>query len=279
MNKSTKKVIEYYEHPESKYGYKLFTWDTKHFGYYPSGKSDISEKKAQVNMMDLCAEKLDIRPGDLILDAGCGRGTTSCHFAKKYGANIIGIDIVNFELNIARKIAERMGLSEKVKFMKQDYSKTSFHDNYFDKIFTLETLVHSPDLGATLLELNRILKPGGRFVMFEYSFSDPKNFTEWEDRMINLINEGSAMFSLDKMYHDELPKIVERSGFKIILDEEITKNMLPSLERFDRIATYPYKIIKFFNLQKHFINTTAGVEFYRMVKKGLIRYRIIVSEK
>lgn len=279
MNEQRQKVINYYKSLESRLGYTFLTWNTKHFGYYPSGKRDMGEKEAQILMTELLAKKLQIKNSDLVLDAGCGRGTAACYLAKKYGANVIGIDIVPFELKMAKDLVNNKKLGNKVKFYLKDYSATGFPNNHFDKVFTLETLVHSPNLDKTLKELYRILKPKGRLVLFEYSRAYPKEFTKLELKMLGIINEYSSMTSFNKMFHDTLVKSVEKAGFKILIDEEITKHILPSLERFSAYAKVPYKIIKVFSLQKYFVNTTAGVEFYKFVRKGLVRYRTIVAEK
>lgn len=273
------KVIAYYKNWESRLGYTFFTWDTKHFGYYRSKKRDIPERQAQYEMMDLLAKKLELKSGDIVLDAGSGRGTTSCYLAQHYGASLVGIDLVDFEVKMAQARAKNLGLVDKVLFTLGDYTETKFAAERFEKVFTLETLVHSPDVDKTLKEFYRILKPHGKLVLFEYTRSRPGVFNEWENKMIHIISEGSAMASFDNMYHDEFVNNITSAGYKVISDEDITQNMLPSLERFYGYASIPYKIIKFFGLQKYFINTTSGVEFYKMMKNGLIKYRVFVAEK
>lgn len=171
MNKNQKKVVDYYENLESKLGYTFLTWDTKHFGYYPSKKNNISEREAQILMNDLLAENLKIKKGFKILDAGSGRGVVACYLAKKYHANITGIDLVPFEVEMSNKRAKNLGVTDKVKFLIEDYSETSFPKNFFDAVYTMETLVHSPNIKKTLKELFRVLKPGGKVVFFEYSRS------------------------------------------------------------------------------------------------------------
>ena len=279
MNINQKKVVDYYKNLESRLGYTFLTWDTKHFGYYPSKKSNITEKQAQIEMIELLAKNLKLKKTDKVLDAGCGRGTTSCYLVKKYGCNIVGIDIVDFELKMAQKIAERLNLIEKTQFYLKDYSDTKFPDNHFDKVFTLETLVHSPDFKKTLKEFHRILKPGGKVALFEYTISSLKEWGDYDLRMLNIINTGSAMMSLDKMFHETFKKDVESVGFKVISDSNITDFVGPSMKRFYKYAKIPYLFIKFFNLQKFFINTTAGVEFNKMGLKGLVQYRVFVAEK
>jgi len=279
MNKDRQRVINYYQNLESRLGYTFLTWDTKHFGYYPSGKKDLSERKAQMLMVDLLAKKLKLQKTDKVLDAGCGRGTVACYLTKKYGAKVYGIDIVEFELIKARKRALKQKLNNSVSFSLQDYSQTNFPDNFFDKVFTLETLVHSPDFKITLKELHRVLKPGGKIAFFEYSVSPLKDFQPWEKRMIGIIASGSSMTSLLKMQHHTLVKDIEKAGFKLISDEDITLHTIPSMARFYKYAFIPYQIIKLLKIQRCFINTTAGVEFYKMGQKGLLKYRTITATK
>lgn len=279
MDKNIKKIIDYYNNLESRLGYTFLTWDTKHFGYYPSKQRDIPEKEAQRLMEDLLAKKLQLKKRELVLDAGCGRGTVACYLAEKYGCQIIGIEIVPFELEIAKKRSRKLNLQDRVTFYLRDYSYTKFPNNYFDKVFTMETLVHSLNIHKTLKEFYRILKPGGKLALFEYSRSHPDQFNGWDKKMFDVIIEGSSMTSFEYMYYDTFPKYITSAGFKIISDKDITDYMIPSLERFYHYAKMPYRVIKFFGLQKFFINTTAGVEFYKMIKKGLIKYKVFVAKR
>jgi ubiquinone/menaquinone biosynthesis C-methylase UbiE len=279
MTTQLQKVKNYYLHPESRLGYSFFTWDTKHFGYYPSGRKNIAEKVAQFKTVDLLAKKLQLKRDDKVLDAGSGRGTTAIYLAKKYGVKVTGIDIVPFELAMARKKASRAQVTPQVNFIEADYSATSFPKQSFDKVFTLETLVHSLNYQKTLKEFYRLLKPNGRLVLFEYISSPKEQFTAGEWQIFQLMCEGSASVSLPKMKHEQFTRDIKKQGFKLIEIGDISRQMLPSAKRFYNLALIPYQLIKLLNWRKHFINTTAGVEFYRLVKKGLIKYRIVVAVK
>ena len=229
-------------------------------------------------MTDLLAKSLQLKNGDAVLDAGCGRGTVACYLAQKYKLNITGIDIVGFELKMAKERAKKLKLKN-VNFLLKDYSNTRFPSNYFDKIFTLETLVHSPSLRKTLKEFYRVLKPGGRLVLFEYSRSSPDEFNKREEKMLQIINDGSSMTSLKTLYHDAMVRELKKEKYKIISEEDITSNVLPSMKRLYVYAKLPYKLINFFSLHRYFVNTTAAIEFYNMAKSRLIKYRIFVTEK
>lgn len=279
MNINQKKVLSYYSSTESKLGYKYITGETKHFGYYPKDNSDISEQKAQQLMSDLVAKNLELKPNQVVLDAGCGYGVVACYLAKRYKANIVGIDLNNYEIKRAIHRASRMQLQEKVQFEKMDYSQTNFPKNHFDSIFTLETLSHAFNLSITLKGFLGILKPKGKIALFEYTLAPEKDFSPWELKMLSLGIEGTAALGLREFQHNQFTNYLKGIGFINIKEQNITQNILPSLRRLRRIALLPYLFVKLFALQKYFINMTIAVEWYELIKKGLIRYCIFTAEK
>lgn len=279
MEKSVhhKKVIDYFE--KSRLGYDIVLWGAKHFGFYPSNKKDISEKRAQELMQDLIAKNLDIKKNQLILDAGCGQGVVSTYLSKKYGCRIVGITIIPFEVEKAKKLAKNLGVDGKVKCYLMDYSNTSFEDNKFDAIYTMESFVHTPNIKKTLREFFRILKPGGRLAMFEYTMADDKKFTNWERKIFDIVMEIGAITALKNMRHDSFPKILKEINFESIKEENISQNTEPSFRRLHKLSIIPYFFVKLLGLQKKFINVTTGYEVHEMAKKDLVRYCIFTARK
>lgn len=260
-------------------GFDFFLWGSKHFGFYPNGRADVTEKQAQILLQDLVAENAELKETQLALDAGCGQGVVSAYLAKKCGSKITGITIVPFEIARAQKRAKKLGVSDKVKYQLMDYSATNFPDNYFDAIYTTETLSHSPDVRTTLKEFMRILKPAGRVAFFEYTIAPDDQYSEWEKKVLDLVIDGSAMLGLEDFRHGQFANVIETAGFEHVKEQNITENMRPSLYRLYRLARIPYAFIRCLGLQKVFINTTAGYEFYRMAEKGLFRYCIFTGNK
>jgi len=279
MNTNQKKVVKYYTNPETKLGFDYVLWGSKHFGFYPTGEPDIDEKEAQVLMQDLVAKNLDLRENQIVLDAGCGQGVVSTYLAKKYGDKIFGITIVPFEVEKAQERAKSLGVQNNTQYLVMDYSDTNFPDNHFDAIYTTETLSHSPDIRKTLKEFFRILKPGGKISLFEYTLAPDEKFTEWEQKMLDVVINGSAMMGLKDFRHDQFPKVVESAGFVNVKEQNITENIRPSFYRLHKLSRWPYKFVKLFGLQNFFINTTAGYEYYKMTDKGLFRYCIFTGNK
>ncbi len=279
MNSDQQKVIAYYSHPETRLGFDYLLWGSKHFGYYPTGKADITEKAAQVILQDLVAKNLTLKADQVILDAGCGQGIVSTYLSKKYRAKIFGITLVPFEVKKARERAERMGVSDQTEYHVMDYSSTTFSDNYFDAIYTTETLSHSPNVSKTLQEFFRILKPGGRVALFEYTVAPEERFSAWEKRMFDTVMEGSAMMGLKDFRHNEFPKSLDSVGFENAREQNITRNIQPSFHRLHKLSRFPYSLIRLLKLQRFFINTTAGYEYYKMAEKDLLRYCIFTANK
>lgn len=279
MTTNQQKVVKYFTNPETKLGFDYVLWGSKHFGFYPTGKTNVTEKEAQIFLQNLVAKNLDLKENQLVLDAGCGQGVVSTYLAKKYGAKIFGITIVPFEVKRAQEQARALGVYDKTQYQIMDYSATDFPNNHFDAVYTTETLSHSPDISKTLQEFFRVLKPGGNIAFFEYTLAPDEKFSAWEMKMLNIVIEGSAMMGLKDFRHNQFTEVVKNAGFENVKEQNITENMRPSFYRLHKLSRLPYKFIKLFRLQKFFINTTAGYEYYKMADKGLFRYCIFTGNK
>jgi demethylmenaquinone methyltransferase/2-methoxy-6-polyprenyl-1,4-benzoquinol methylase len=122
-----------------------------------------------------CLEKKPQR----ILDIGCGTGDLSISIAKRAleGTEIVGLDYSQPMLDIAKKKAEKAGAGEKVSFISGDASNLPFPDEHFDCAgisFAFRNLTYNnPLCHPHLLEVRRVLKTGGRYVIVESS--QPEN--------------------------------------------------------------------------------------------------------
>ena len=93
---------------------------------------------------------LEPASGEKILDVGCSRG----FYVKALGAHpgvVIGVDIS--EASVATAVSDKVELG--------DVTNLRFADATFDKVFSLHTIEHVPDLSAFVSEVGRVLKPGG----------------------------------------------------------------------------------------------------------------------
>ncbi|NEA41338.1 cyclopropane-fatty-acyl-phospholipid synthase family protein [Streptomyces sp. SID11385] len=121
-------------------------------------------EQAQRDKLDLIATKLDLRPGQRLLDVGCGWGSMALHAAREYGVEVVGVTLSREQAAYARKRVAEEGLGDKVEIRVQDYRDV--HDGPFDAISSIGMAEH---VGAARYEeyahdLYALLKPGGRLL-------------------------------------------------------------------------------------------------------------------
>ena len=104
--------------------------------------------------------------GKTILDYGCGRGQASLEYLGQ-GANVYGIDISPPYIDECNKLAQSVVNSEgSFEFQVMDAHKLEFPDNTFD-IVAGNGILHHLDAYTALMEIYRVLKPGGRVILQE----------------------------------------------------------------------------------------------------------------
>ena len=108
-------------------------------------------------------ERLDIRPGHRLLDAGCGEGR-HCFGAIARGASVVGLDLDLDSIRVPSKIIRTRGREQNVlgAMLQGDAFNLPFADASFDRIICSEVMEHVHDYPAAIAELARIAKPGAR---------------------------------------------------------------------------------------------------------------------
>ncbi len=111
-------------------------------------------------------ERLDVRPGQLLLDAGCGEGR-HCFGALERGARVVGLDLDFESLRLAHRALRRRGdeLATATGMLQGNTFALPFADATFDRVICSEVMEHVHDYGAAARELARVTKPGGRIAV------------------------------------------------------------------------------------------------------------------
>jgi cyclopropane-fatty-acyl-phospholipid synthase len=98
-----------------------------------------SLEQAQLDKKAHIAAKLDLRPGQRVLDIGCGWGGMALYIHQKTGADVLGITLSEEQLSLARRRAADLGVSSKVRFELIDYRKVT---GTFDRIVSVGMFEH-----------------------------------------------------------------------------------------------------------------------------------------
>jgi sterol 24-C-methyltransferase len=273
-------VIDYFNTWESRWSYALILQGVKHFGYYPAGRVRISMAEAQRLMVDKLADALDLPAGSRLLDAGCGEGAVAVQLARSREFRIEGVDLLDWSVNRAHRQRVEAGLQGRLAFRVMDYTRLAFPNAAFDGVYTMETLVHAPDPHRALREFYRVLRPGGRLALCEYSICPREELTPRQRQGADLIIEGSGMHSMPQFLHGSFPRILQRAGFTDVAVEDVTPRVMPMLRRLCLIFFAPYQVVRLLRLQRTFVNATAAVEGYLNLRIGdLWRYNVISARK
>lgn len=150
-----------------------------------------------------CAQICEvIKPGDTVLDLGCGPATQLAMVARlNPKTKFIGMDLSDQMLNKARAYAEEQGLSN-IDFHQGDITQLSgVADASIDAVMSTVVLHHLPDLAAlecTFSEIKRVLKPGGGLYLVD--FGHLKSEKSIHDFAYQYADRQAELFTLDYLY-------------------------------------------------------------------------------
>jgi predicted O-methyltransferase YrrM len=103
---------------------------------------------------------LDLRPGRVLADLGCGHGGPGLWAAQQTGATLIGIDLSPAGIELARHRAAQLGLQARASFAAGDLTATGLPDASVDAVMSMDVLPFVPAKAAAVREVARILRPG-----------------------------------------------------------------------------------------------------------------------
>lgn len=240
---ATKKaVVDYYD--GSWFDYRVIWLDrgnlAKHFGYWEPDTRNHSQ--SLVNMNRQVAKRVNPKPGERVLDAGCGIGGSSMWLARTFGVNTVGISLSSRELEKARRYAKAKGLDDQCTFQQEDFIATSFPDESFDIVWAQESVCHTIHKDAFLKEAYRLLKPGGRMVMEDW-FRPHRPFHPKDEKLFSDWLRGWAIEDLAT--REEITSYARKAGFENVLLEDITPYMLRSARHLYTVtaALYPGAVL------------------------------------
>lgn len=134
----------------------------------------------QVHHVDVVAQvipKMGIQPGMQTLELGCGTGwATRILAAAAPGAGAVGIDV---SPKMIARAEELHDLTSRARYERTAFEDLDFPDSKFDRVFSMEALYYSTDLGQAVSEIHRVLKPGGVAHVVVNRFSESIRSEGW----------------------------------------------------------------------------------------------------
>lgn len=217
----------------------------------PYKESDLNKKQQVEQMFDNIAHKYDFlnrilsfgidvgwrkkvvkmlakTKAKLVLDMATGTADLAIEISKVPGVQVKGVDLSEGMLEIGRQKVKGKGLNQVIELVKGDSERIVFADNTFDAATVAFGVRNFENLEQGLLELFRVIKPGGRLFVLE--FSKPRQFPYKQGYNFyfkNILPTVGRFFSKDSSAYTYLPdsvdafpdgtnflKVMEKSGFK-----------------------------------------------------------------
>jgi cyclopropane fatty-acyl-phospholipid synthase-like methyltransferase len=118
------------------------------------------------------ARTMRLQPGDIVLDLGCGKGTTSLYLARHFDVHVIALDLWTPATYLDEKFTAR-GYRDRIVSLHLDVMhELPFADGYFDAVFCMNSFSFYGGSVAFLRHLLRHLKPGGQLCIGSEVLSD-----------------------------------------------------------------------------------------------------------
>jgi tocopherol O-methyltransferase len=248
-----------------------------HYGFWDEQTSNHAD--AQINMNRVLAARVEVKPNDYVLDAGCGVGGSAIWLSQEFGVQVVGISLLPSEVHCGRRFAHQRGVADRVTFECQDFTHTNFPDGSFDVIWAIESICHAPDKRKFLAEARRLLKPGGRLVVAD-GFRSRRPLNSNDEQSLHRWLSGWAV--PDLMTAEEFADAARQVGFAHMRVDDISTNIQPSARRMYYLARvlYPVGIIqRTLRLVTYpqLANARSALEQYQILRRGLWFYAIATA--
>ena len=111
------------------------------------------------------------------LDLGSGFGGVARLVAARSGARVLGVERATAYVSVARELTARCGLADRVRFLGGDVTALPLPPRTFEAAFLCHVQVNVSDKRALFAEIGRVLRPGGRLLLWELCCDEPDALT------------------------------------------------------------------------------------------------------
>jgi ubiquinone/menaquinone biosynthesis C-methylase UbiE len=235
----------------------------------------------QARMTEVCARAVGLRPGDHVLDAGCGVGGTGLWLAARHGITVVGINVQPHHLEEARRRASAHEAGHRVRFSAQDFTEIGMADETFDVVWALESVCHCEEKARFLAEAYRVLRRGGRLMVADF-FLPRRDVPIGDREAMQMWTRGWALPNLATVPGFE--QTLQALGFGQVTYRDLRPHVMPSSRRLYKaslvagpIAAALERLGVRSRIQRD--NVRASFYQYRTLRSGAWTYGLFVATK
>jgi len=199
--------VHYEQPPRFFYAITGGKWNVYSCNWWEDTTSDTEAQEAK---LDRFAQFMNLKPGQRILDVGCGWAGPLVYLSTRYGVEGVGLTLSPTQKQCAdERIAKH---NANVTVMEKHWAEYE-DDRSFDAIYTDEVIVHFQDLQGFFEKAHKLLKPGGMFVNKELHFSSSQYKTLGRGDVF--VNEIYGFTGNYRTLGEELT-LLDNAGFELL---------------------------------------------------------------
>jgi len=138
------------------------------------------------NITEKTLRLVDLRPGERVLDLGCGSGWATRLVARLVGegpegfGQVVGLDVSDEMVRRAREASRDF---ENILYVQGSAQRIPWEENFFDKVLSVESFYYYPDQDRALMELFRVMAPRGRLFILINLYKDNQYSLQWVNKL------------------------------------------------------------------------------------------------
>ena len=190
------------------------------------------------------AQALELSPGMVVADLGCGVGGPLMEIARFSGSKIVGVNSNAYQLQRARRLVEEAGLRHLAEFLHCDFLHVDAPDESFDAVYSIEGTCCAPDKLSIYSEVFRLLKPGACFGAYEYCMTN--RFDAQDPLHLKIKSEielGGGLLEIDE--RQTVDDALQAAGFEVLETRDLAVHVDPLVSTSGRIGLLLRQLSKF----------------------------------
>jgi arsenite methyltransferase len=224
-------TVPYYT--QSEWGYRFYhsEQDAIHMALNFDG---VFKTEGYYIQPQIVSAQIDRLAAKNVLEIGCGKGFNSKFLAVQHpNVKFTGVDLTPLHIKIAEEKARNL---KNLSFQIGDFNQLNFPDASFDIVFAFECLCHAKQPETPLKEIFRILRPGGRAIVFDgYRKGKLTTFSR-ELQVATCLTETSMAVQQGFAEFENWLALANSAGFNLEQSKDLSFAIVPTLARLNRLA-------------------------------------------
>ncbi|KAL7468905.1 hypothetical protein ACHAXS_009149 [Conticribra weissflogii] len=262
----------------------FYEWGWGQSFHFAPRKKGESFEESIIRAEYYLALRTNIQPDSKVLDIGCGVGGPMRNIQQFTGADITGLTINQYQVNVANQYCEQKGISDKCRAIQGDFQHLTetFEAESFDAAYAIEATCHSPDRRVCFKGVNHCLKKGGLFAAYDWVVLPERGYESNNPDHVRIkegIEVGNGLPTLATTA--EIVSALEDSGFEVVDVFDANKGVHSEHEVPWYYTLYGSFTLKGFRMTRlgrmctHALVST--LEFLRIAPQGSVRVSALLN--